>query len=638
MNVPRRFGRVCLPLLPLGLMIGAGFAPLRPEPPDQATYDKEIQPLLTKYCAGCHGKDRASAGVKVAETALAALQKDQENWRKIVRHVKDRSMPPQGMPQPSQTERDRLTGWLTLALDSAAARAAPTDPGRVLIHRLNRTEYNNTVRDLLGVTSEPANSFPADGGGGGGFDNNADTLFLPPVLMERYLDTADQVLAEAPAVRLFFVQPGKTLPARAAAKTLLARHATRAYRRPVADSDLARLLRIYDLARARKASHEDAVRAAMKAVLVSPRFLFRVERDTNQPGARTLDDYELASRLSYFLWSSMPDDTLFALAAKGRLRDPATLTAQVRRMLTDPRARALSDGFAGQWLHVRDLYTVANPDPGKFPTFTPSLRTAMYEETIRFFDSIVREDRSLMQLLDADYTFVNEELATHYGIPNVQGESFRRVALGGTHRGGILTQASVLTLTSYPQRTSPVLRGKWVLSELLGTPPPPPPPSVATLSQNDAVEEGLTFRQRLEKHRSKPECASCHARMDPIGFGLENFDPIGRFRTEIAGKPVDASGTLTDGQAFTGPEALKKQLQAPARRDDYIRNVTEKMLAYAIGRGIEPADLPTVQRITATLAKDDFKAQSLIVAIVKSLPFGWRRNDPATTVAHGTQP
>ena len=617
-------------VLPLGLLVGAGFAPPKegvrvPPGGERAAADRayrtDVAPLLSKYCAPCHGKEKPSAGVRTSVDDTAGIEGDADNWRKIARQIHERAMPPAGMPMPTQAERDTVEGFVGRTLAAFDARQSPRDPGRVLIHRLNRAEYDNTVRDLLGVTSGPARDFPADGGGGGGFDNNADTLFLPPVLLERYLDAAETVLAEAPRARLFFAVPGKGRDDRATARLLLSRHAARAFRRPLAPADLAALLALYDSARRRGAGHEAAVKTAMKAVLVSPRFLFRSEPAPapGGPDTRLLDDYEIASRLSYFLWSSTPDDTLLALAARGRLKRPAVLAAQVRRLLTDPRARAFADNFAGQWLHVRDLYTVANPDPGKFPEFTPALRDAMYEEPIRFFESLVREDRSLLSLLDADYTFVNETLAKHYGIDGVQGESFRRVSLPDRRRGGVLTMAGVLTLTSYPQRTSPVLRGKWVLSELLGTPPPPPPPLVATLSANDAPEGGLSFRQRLEKHRSKPECASCHARMDPIGFGLENFDPIGRWRTQIAGQSVDASGTLVGGTAFTGPAALKAQLAG--RKDDFVRNATGKLLAYAIGRGIEPADAPALRGIAAAGARDHYRLQSLIIGVVQSLPF-----------------
>jgi hypothetical protein len=386
-----------------------------------------------------------------------------------------------------------------------------------------------------------------------------------------------------------------------------------------------RLLNLFDRAAKRGANFEDAVKITLKAVLVSPNFLYRVERDQKSVRPYPISDYELASRLSYFLWASMPDDTLFALAAKKKLGDPAVLDAQVRRMLANPKSKAFSDSFTGQWLRVRDLYTVANPDARRFPQFTPALRDAMYRETITFFDDVVRNDRSVLNLLDARYTFLNEDLARHYGVPGVTGKQMRRVALADGRRGGVLTQASVLTLTSYPQRTSPVLRGKWVLEEILGTPAPPPPAVVATLSPDDAPKEGLTFRQRLEKHREQPACASCHSRMDPLGFGLENFDAIGRWRDTIGDVPVDAAGTMATGEKFSGPAELKRYLLA-SRKDLFVRNLSERMLSYALGRGLEPHDLPAVRKITTRVEQNGYRGATLVAEIVKSYPFQYRKN------------
>ena len=292
-------------------------------------------------------------------------------------------------------------------------------------------------------------------------------------------------------------------------------------------------------------------------------------------------------------------------------------------MLQDPRAYSLAESFAGQWLHVRDLYTTVQPDKQRFKEFTPALRDAMATEPVQFFSAMIKQDESLLSLIDARHTYVNEELAGLYGLDNVHGSEMRRVALADGKRGGVLTMAGVLTVTSYPRRTSPVLRGKWVLEEIFGTPPPPPPPVVATLPADDRPRDGQTFRQRLEAHRAKPQCASCHGRMDPLGFGLENYDGIGKWRTEISGQPVDASGVLATGQKFSGPEELKRSILD--RKEDFVRNMTEKMLAYALGRGLEPYDLPTVKRISAALAKDNYKSETLIREIVKSYPFQYRK-------------
>ncbi|MES2461059.1 MAG: DUF1592 domain-containing protein, partial [Armatimonadota bacterium] len=610
----RRFAACRTPLLTLLLAVppvalaflprqgtAASATALSPAP-DPAVYTREIKPLLTQYCAPCHGAKKAHGGVNFEKYPdLASIQKSQATFRSVTSQIHERAMPPDGSPQPTQAERDKMDAYLTLALNSVGEDVLPKNPGRVLIHRLSRLEYNNTVRDLFGVTSRPADRFPADGSGGGGFDNNADTLFVPPILMERYLTAAAEILRDAPKERVFVVRPTATRSPRQAAREILAHHATRAYRRPLESGEIDRLLLLYDRAIKDRETHENAVRFALKAVLIAPSFLFRIESD-KAGNESPLSEYELASRLSYFLWASMPDDTLFALARQKKLRSPGVLEAQIERMLRSPKSRAFSDSFAAQWLRVRDLYTSVQPDPKMFPAWTPALRDAAYGESVGLFDSVIRNNESLLTLLDSDYTFLNGDLARHYGIEGVYGPEMRRVALTDRRRGGVLTQASVLTLTSYNRRTSPVLRGKWVLEEILGTPPPPPPPSVATLSQDDKPnKEGLTFRQRLEAHRSKPECASCHSRMDPLGFGLENFDVTGKWRTKIADAPVDSSGTLTSGEKFSGPIELKAQLLR--RKGDFARNLTEKMLAYALGRGLEPYDLPTVRKITTTLEK-----------------------------------
>jgi mono/diheme cytochrome c family protein len=612
-------------LLAPALLLGAGLARGANDPPvgvDQAAFDGKVRPLVKQLCGECHGA-KASGGANLMQAGdMAALMRDKPIWRKALTRLQERSMPPSGAPQPTGEQREFLIEWLTQVLDHADGPSGPDNPGRVLIHRLSRAEYNNTVRDLFGVSLRPADSFPADGGGGGGFDNNADTLFLPPILMERYLDAAGDVLNAADPKRLCFVTPGNGLSKREAAHRILAHYAGLAYRRPALPAELERLQRLFDGATQRGDSFLNAVKFALKATLISPNFLYRAEQDRGDGKPHSLNDYELASRLSYFLWSSMPDSELFTLAAHNRLHDPAVLDGQVRRMLSSPKARALADSFAGQWLRVRDLYTTAKPDPGRFPAFTPALRDAMYNETIDFFDSVLREDSSLLRLLDADYTYLNEDLARYYGVPGVTGPQMQRVSLTDRRRGGVLTMASVLTLTSFPERTSPVLRGKWVLQQILGAPPPPPPPNAGGLPVDDKPEGGLTFRQRLEKHRSRPECASCHARMDPIGFGLENFDAVGRWRDEVGGKPVDSSGVLVSGEKFSGPIELKQRLLE--QKDDFVRNLTTEMLAYALGRGLEPYDQPTVKRIAASVAHDGYRSTTLLREIVKSYPFRYR--------------
>jgi hypothetical protein len=613
-------------------------------PTNQADFEHKMTPLFQKYCYSCHGMN-GSGGLDLARfKTIEAIQKEPTLWRKVMTRITEKTMPPQGAPQPGDEERSLLSTWIGHTLDSTPESLLPKNPGRVLIHRLSRLEYNNTVRDLFGVTIKPADNFPADAGGGGGFDNNADTLYVPPVLMERYLDAASEVLNATNPKRLIFVTPkpalkhkvGTTDPGgeSATVRKLLTYWASRAYRRPAETAEVEGLMQLYGEERKEGLPFEDAIRFTLKAVLVSPNFLFRVERETNTAGARALNDYELASRLSYFLWASMPDDTLFALARAKKLSKPEVWTAQVTRMLKDPKAMALSESFAGQWLRVRDLYTITHPDPGKFPSYTPTLRDAMYQETIQFFNSIVTENGTVLGLLDADYTFLNEELAKHYGIMGVMGPQVRRVALTDGRRGGLLTQASILTLSSYPQRTSPVLRGKWILGNLLGTPPPPPPPVVATLSTDDQpTKEGLTFRQRLEKHRSQPQCAGCHSRLDPLGFALENYDAIGRWRDKIGDVAVDAVGSLPDGTKFSGPIEFKKFLLAN-RKNEFVHHLSEEMLSYALGRGLESYDMPALRRIENRVASDGYKVQTLIAAVTESYPFRYRISDNhATKVA-----
>lgn len=593
-------------------------------PATQAIYDKEIRPLISEFCGDCHGAKKPRGGINLMQfESVLALQRDHGTWSDVVTQIHERNMPPMGKPQPTMEQRDRLTQWIKETLDNAEA-TGPRDPGRVLIHRLSRSEYNNTMRDLFGISSQPANNFPTDGSGGGGFDNNADTLFIPPILMEKYLDAATKVLEEAKPERIFFAKLRPRQTRATTARKIIEHFATRAFRRPLEAAELNRLMRLYQAATQRGSSYEDAVKLPLKAVLVSPNFLFRIEKDQKSVTPYPISDYELASRLSYFLWSSMPDDELFKMAASKQLRKPVILEAQVRRMMLSPKFGAMANSFAGQWLRVRDLYSSVAPDPKKYKEFTPSLRDAMYNETITFFQDILRRESSLLQLIDADYTYLNEELAGHYGVDGVKGATMQRVALKEGRRGGVLTMGSVLTLTSFPQRTSPVLRGKWVLEEILGAPAPPPPPGAGGLSPNDAPAEGLTFRQRLEKHREKPECASCHNRMDPIGFGLENFDGIGRWREEIGGTPVDSSGVLANGEKFSGPTELKKHILT--RKDDFVRNFSERMLSYALGRGLEGYDRPTVRAITTKLQKDNYRSSTLILEIVKSYPFQYRKN------------
>lgn len=411
----------------------------------------------------------------------------------------------------------------------------------------------------------------------------------------------------------------------ACARAILWRLSRRAYRRPVPAAELEQLLRLYRSARRDGEPFEEALIVALQGILVSPDFLFRLETGpaTATPGNVRLTDHQLAARLSYFLWASMPDRHLFQLADAGRLHDPAVLDAEVRRMLQDAKARTLVEEFGGQWLQIRALESAA-PDKERFPAFDDYLRLSMRRETELFFERIIREDRSILEFLDARWTFLNERLATHYGVPDVHGPEFRPVVLPMPTRGGIFTQASVLTVSSYATRTSPVLRGKWILENLLHAPPPDPPPGTGTI-EGEKPGAALSVRQQLEAHRANPTCASCHRRMDPLGFGLENYDAIGAWRDAEGELPIDSTGQLPDGRTFRGPAELRAILSA--EREAFARALTAKLLTYALGRGLERYDGPTVRAIARGVADQDYRFSALVLAIVKSTPFQMRRGD-----------
>jgi hypothetical protein len=732
------------------------------------SFSNTVQPFISKNCVGCHNAKLMSGSLDLQDRKPADFAgKDREIWEKVAAKVKVGEMPPKPLPPLPSRDVQTFTAWITSEYSRIDRNARP-DPGRVTARRLNRYEYNNTIRDLAGVNFRPADDFPADDSGYG-FDNIGDVLSISPVLMEKYLSAAEQIAKKAiaadplpkptltrekatistdnpgeiqlkhkitvegeydlratlagltspfkskdtlPHTLSIFVDgkqvqheqidpaperrrttdtrvpltPGlHTIRAELAgpscdiktqlrvdyldikgpfhpvapplpeshkrificghengghhnpkcARIIVTNLARRAFRRPVTAEEVNNYTRFIDMAQKEGDSFEQGVRVALEAILVSPEFLFRIERDPkpNDPTAtHRIGDFELATRLSYFLWSSMPDEELFQAAEKGELRKPDLLEAQVKRMLRDPKAFALVENFGGQWLELRNLDTV-QPDPKKFPEFDKDLRSAMRRETQLFFQSIVREDRSILDFLNAKYTFMNERLAKFYGIPGITGPEFRRVELPENsesgQRMGVLTQASVLTISSYPNRTSPVLRGKFILENVLNTPPPPPPPDVPLL-ENSGGNTG-TLRQQMEKHRSNAICASCHSKMDPLGFGLENYDAIGRWRSSEGGLPIDASGTLPDGKSFNSPVEMMSILAG--NRDAFARCLTEKLLTYALGRGLERYDKPSIQSISRRAAARDYRFSSLILEIVNSMPFQMRRGDAPVRTA-----
>jgi hypothetical protein len=587
-------------------------------------FAKDVVPILTKYCLKCHGgpRPKGDLGLDKFKTELAALKKP-KIWEKVAHNLRSGDMPPEGKPRPTAKEMDTITAWVAKGL-AAADCTKNKDPGRVTIRRLNRVEYKNTIRDLAGIDFRPADDFPADDVGYG-FDNIGDVLTLSPLLLERYLDAAEKItekaFKDAKFRQRYLAMPKdkKKKPMADIVQGWIENFARHTYRRPVTAEELERLKNFVALAVQNKQTQEKGVQLAFKAILCSPHFLFRVEVD-HAKGVYAVSEYELASRLSYFLWSSMPDEQLFELAGSGKLRKE--LEPQVRRMLKDPKSRALTENFAGQWLNLR-LLREFNPDPIRFPTFNEKLRDAMQTETEMFFETVVKEDRSILDFLDGDFTFVNDVLAKHYGISGIKGKSFQRVKLTGEERGGIITQASILAVTSNPTRTSPVKRGKWILENILGTPPPPPPPDAGELPEDKAELKG-TLRQRMEMHRSKAICAYCHQRMDPLGFALENYNAIGGWRTKDGKFPVDNSGTLPTGQSFKGPKGLREILKS--KQADFRKCLAEKMLTYALGRGLEYYDRCVVDDICQALVRNQDRFSTMIVAIVKSDPFQKRKS------------
>jgi len=793
-------------------------------------WTSEALPFLKKNCLDCHGAEDPKADLSLsADKDLSSLTVRRRVWERVLDMVETGQMPPSDVPKPDPAEQDRFIAFIKAAFEEADRTAKP-DPGRVTVRRLNRVEYNNTIRDLMGVDFNPAEDFPSDDIGHG-FDNIGDVLTISPVLMERYLAAAESIVNRAivavppkptergigarylepagrgvsegrwreistrpsqepihtgplhtrymvpddgeynfrfncyaqaePGVRVqvavlacgqpetgaatdaetaqlaglavaglrpFVIvqtieitarssrepqriqvrippvkglqrvavaivrpatspspqddapadalQPVNSQPAitigidhfslegpldmrpasqrmllacsadqtpEAQSREVLTRFVTRAYRRPAKEDEVARLMRLAAQAQAEGLTWAGSMQRAMMAVLVSPKFLFRIELDDRPVGPehRPLDEFQLASRLSYFLWSTMPDEELMRLAGRGELT--ANLDSQVKRMLADPRSRALVENFAMQWLQLQRLKTLT-PDPKLFPSFNDRLRSAMLRETELFFETIIREDRSILDLLDADYTFLNETLANHYGIADTQGNwqgqpatrpggkpiprrEFVRVSLPTDKlRGGLLTQASILTVTSNPTRTSPVKRGRWVLEQILGAPPPPPPPNVPELADESKSELKGSLRQRMEQHRANPACANCHAKMDPLGFAFENYDAIGAFRTKENGFPIETAGVLPDGKAFQGPGELKSILLE--KRNQFSRCLTEKLMIYALGRGLEYYDRRPVQQIQDALARHDYRFSVLVAEIVKSDPFRLRRGTP----------
>jgi hypothetical protein len=606
------------------------------------SFEKQVRPIVLENCVACHNPEKKKGDLDLTKFQTSKNALDEEAvWQGVAMKLRANEMPPRRAQRKlTDEEKKTILAWVAAHVDSgindcgkiATDRNNRYYRGYVMSRRLTRAEYNNTMRDLIGLDLHLEDLLPADGAGGEGFDTNGNALFTSAISMEKYLQAADKALravlgddsrnlsppAQAARGRLVGCASGSDADA---AHSIISSFAFRAFRRPVDNAEVERFIALFDRARAKGQPFDASLRYALKGVLISPNFLFLVEPMPEQDGVYELGDFQIASRLSYFLWSSMPDAELFSLASEGRLRNEGELRRQVLRMLADPRSVALAENFATQWLGVTALGGTARPDSAKFPQFDDELAAAEREELIRFFDSVLREDRSLLDLLDCDYTFVNQRLAALYGISSVSGSEMVRVHLDDRARGGVLGMAAVLTSTSYPLRTSPVLRGKWVLEQLLGE-RIPPPPTVSQLPPDDRRRGGLSFRQQLEQHRSNPECAACHSRMDPLGFGLENFDAIGRWRTSLGKDPIDATGVLPNGEKFSGPEQLKQILLR--RKSDFLRNFSRKLLGYALGRELNKFDECVLKDAAYALDGTDNRPSALIETIVLSKPFLYR--------------
>ncbi len=593
----------------------------------QKIFKEKVGPFVEKYCARCHGS-RAKAGINL-QSAVKNPSGESAilHFKKAAANVKVHDMPPEdAAKQPTDEERRQFVKWI-----GKNKYLAPRDPGAFVIRRLTKTEYANTLRDLYGVDPSIAESLP-DEVVGEGFLNSISAL-----QSEQFLGIANRVVAQvvapegkAPTAvqkRLFGDAPTEGADLRKAARDIARSLARDAYRRPPTDAELAVLVDVYDLGRKNELNHTAALGLMLKAMLVSPQFLFITP--AGEPESKgnivPLDNFQLASRLSYLLWSAPPDAELAALANKGELRKPGVLREQVGRLLQDARSRALFDGFGAQWLGINKLAGQVF-DPKKFPQMTPTLRTAMIDEARLFFSSIVSENKSVVQFVNSDYTFLNEPLAKVYGLgQSVRGPKMRRVKLTNPNRGGILGMPATLATTSFPNRTSPVNRGVWVLEQILGERVPPPPADIPELEEQEHKDvKGLTLRQRTELHQSEATCRNCHKILDPIGFGLENFDSIGRWRdTNNEGLAIDSKGQLPDGKKFSTPAELKRLLAK--READLARNLTERLMAYALGRQLGGYDDVVIDQLMVKIAKENYRVRAIIAEVITSYLFTHRR-------------
>lgn len=616
---------LALALLMAGSAIGADEAALRADA--QKVFKEKVGPFVNKYCTRCHGS-RAKAGINL-QSALKNPDGESASlhWKKAVSNVKVHDMPPENASKkPTDEERRQFVEWI-----GKLKYLAPRDPGPFVIRRLTKAEYGNTLRDLYGVSPSVTDILP-DEAVGEGYLNS-----ISPLQSELFLEVANKVVGQVIAAagqaptavqkRLFGETPPEGADLRKAAQQVARSLARDAYRRPPTEKELDVLVGIFELGQENKLDYMASLGLMWKAVLVSPQFLFITPAGAvdSKESIVPLDNFQLAARISYLVWSAPPDAELAALADRGALQKPEVLRAQVKRMLNDPRARALYDGFGAQWLKVDGLDRQVF-DPDLFPQVTPILRQAMMEEPRLFFQSVLRENQSIVRFVDSDYTFLNEPLAKLYGLKqSVQGPKMRRVKLTNPNRGGILGMAATLSATSFPNRTSPVKRGVWVLEQVLGERVPPPPADVPELEEQEHQDvKGLTLRQRTELHQSEATCRNCHKVLDPIGFGLENFDAIGRWRVKNdAGAAIDSAGKLPGGKDFSTPAELKKLLAQ--RETDLARNLTERLMAYALGRQLEGYDEVVLDQLMERIVRDEYRVQTIVTEVTTSYLFTHRR-------------
>ena len=586
--------------------------------------------FIKRYCLECHSGEKPKASLDLSRfDSMDKILSEALLWDDILIRLSQGDMPPKEADLPTLNERSEFLNWVESSLQKAACQSGP-HAGPAVLRRLNRAEYSASVRDLLDIHFDAGEALPSDGSGGEGFDNASETLFISPIHAEKYMDAArvavEYAFADPRSLRRFLVaEPDEKTSPEVAARRVIEDFLPRAFRRSIPESEILEYLALFHAAYKADPSFMVAIRLTLQAVLISPKFLFIAEEPNFDSKPHKVTDHELASRLSYFLWGSLPDDELLKAADEGNLSDSRILQEQFKRMLGSQNSRKVrnfSQNFVEQWLGTRALGREFKPDKS-IRGYDSELEGGMKYEPVFFFHEILTENRSLLDLLKADYTYVNRRLARHYRIKGEFREQPKRVQLTDENRrGGLLSMAAVLAVSSYPHRTSPVLRGKWILETILGDPPPPPPPNVPELEESASSVSSESLRQRLELHRQNVACAQCHDRIDPLGFGLENYGVLGRWRDKYEGHTVDARGALPDGTTFSGPAELKLALLG--RKDQFVRHLTKKMLGYALGRGLTYYDYCAVNSIVDKLRANDYKSHHLLFGIIQSVPFRFK--------------